>query len=407
MEFTRYTLRNGIRCIHKQVRSAAVHCALTVGTGSRDEQPAEHGMAHLLEHAFFKGTERRRAYHINCRLENLGGELNAYTTKEETVIHTTTLRADLSKAAELIADIVFHSTFPAKELEKEKDIIVDEINSYKDSPSERIFDDFEDLVFKGSPLGHNILGSKASLMKYTRDDLKRFVARTYNTDQMVFSVIGNVSPKRFPRNMRPLFRLANGFGANVLARADRSVRAFLENAAPQLSPSPLPARRPGLQSPGRPARRAVAVEQPARGTVGQFVAEYGRPRAQRAVVQHRVEFHAVERHRHSDDLFRHGQGPDGRMPLDRSARTGAHMPGRTERAATRHSEKAIHRSDHPGHGKQRELHAQCGPQLPDLRQRGRSGRTACQNPLDHRYTDRRGGRGDILRARNLSMLLYK
>ena len=154
-------------------------------------------MAHLLEHAFFKGTERRRAYHINCRLENLGGELNAYTTKEETVIHTTTLRADLSKAAELIADIVFHSTFPAKELEKEKDIIVDEINSYKDSPSERIFDDFEDLVFKGSPLGHNILGSKASLMKYTRDDLKRFVARTYNTDQMVFSVIGNVSPKRF------------------------------------------------------------------------------------------------------------------------------------------------------------------------------------------------------------------
>jgi len=197
MEFTRYTLRNGIRCIHKQVRSAAVHCALTVGTGSRDEQPAEHGMAHLLEHAFFKGTERRRAYHINCRLENLGGELNAYTTKEETVIHTTTLRADLSKAAELIADIVFHSTFPAKELEKEKDIIVDEINSYKDSPSERIFDDFEDLVFKGSSLGHNILGSKASLMKYTRDDLKRFVARTYNTDQMVFSVIGNVSPKRF------------------------------------------------------------------------------------------------------------------------------------------------------------------------------------------------------------------
>ena len=197
MEFTRFTLRNGIRCIHKQVRSAAVHCALTVGTGSRDEQPAEHGMAHLLEHAFFKGTERRRAYHINCRLENLGGELNAYTTKEETVIHTTTLRADLSKAAELIADIVFHSTFPAKELEKEKDIIVDEINSYKDSPSERIFDDFEDLVFKGSPLGHNILGSKASLMKYTRDDLKRFVARTYNTDQMVFSVIGNVSPKRF------------------------------------------------------------------------------------------------------------------------------------------------------------------------------------------------------------------
>ena len=158
MEFTCYTLPNGIRCIHKQVRSAVVNCALTVNTGSRDEEMSEQGLAHLLEHAFFKGTTHRKAFHINCRLENLGGELNAYTTKEETV---------------------------------------DEINSYKDSPSDRIFDDFEDMIFVGSSLGHNILGCKSALMKYTRDDLLRFVARTYNTDQMVFSVIGNVSAKRF------------------------------------------------------------------------------------------------------------------------------------------------------------------------------------------------------------------
>lgn len=197
MEFTSYTLPNGIRCIRKQVRSAVVNCALTVNTGSRDETSSEHGMAHLLEHAFFKGTTHRKAFHINCRLENLGGELNAYTSKEETVIHTTTLRGDLAKAAELIADIVFCSTFPHRELEREKEVIIDEINSYKDSPSERIFDDFEDLLFAGSSLGHNILGSKHALLKYMPEDLFRFVGRTYNTDQMVFSVIGNVSEKRF------------------------------------------------------------------------------------------------------------------------------------------------------------------------------------------------------------------
>lgn len=197
MEYITYTLPNGIRCIHKQVRSSAVHCSLTIGTGSRDELPAEHGIAHLLEHCLFKGTARRKAYHINCRLENLGGELNAYTTKEDTVIHTSSLRGDFMKSAELVYDIVFNSTFPQKEIDKEKVIIVDEINSYKDSPAERIYDDFEDMVFAGSSLGHNILGSKNSVMKYTREDILKFVARTYNTDQMVFASIGNISEKRF------------------------------------------------------------------------------------------------------------------------------------------------------------------------------------------------------------------
>lgn len=197
MEFNHYTLPNGIRCIHKQVRSAVVNCALTVNAGSRDELPSEHGLAHLLEHAFFKGTEHRKAFHINCRLENLGGELNAYTTKEETVIHTTTLKSDFTKAAELISDIVFHSIFPQKEVDKEKLVIIDEINSYKDSPAERIYDEFEDLLFEGSSLGHNILGDKRSLMRFSKEDLLAFTARCYNTSQMVFSVIGNISPKRF------------------------------------------------------------------------------------------------------------------------------------------------------------------------------------------------------------------
>lgn len=197
MEFFTYTLPNGIRCIHKRVRSSVVHCALSINTGSRDEEKNEAGMAHLVEHMLFKGTERRRAYHVNCRLENLGGELNAFTTKEETVIHATTLRSDFSKAAELIADVVFHSTFPEHELEKEKQVIFDEINLYKDSPSERIYDDFEELAFSDSPIGRNILGCKASLKKMGQADMVRFIGRTHNTDQMVFSVIGNVSEKTF------------------------------------------------------------------------------------------------------------------------------------------------------------------------------------------------------------------
>ena len=129
-EFYTYTLSNGIRCIHRRVRSAVVHCALTVNAGTRDELPGEFGMAHLVEHTLFKGTERRKAWQVNCRLENMGGELNAFTTKEETVIHTTTLRSDYGKAVELLADIVFHSTFPDAEIEKEKHVIYDEINLY-------------------------------------------------------------------------------------------------------------------------------------------------------------------------------------------------------------------------------------------------------------------------------------
>ena len=150
MEFITYTLPNGIRCILKQVKSAVVHCALTVNTGSRDELPGEYGMAHLVEHTLFKGTQRRKAWQVNCRLENMGGELNAYTTKEETVVHATTLRGDYAKAVELIADIVFRSTFPEHEVEKEKNVIFDEINLYKDSPTDRIYDEFEDRIFDGS-----------------------------------------------------------------------------------------------------------------------------------------------------------------------------------------------------------------------------------------------------------------
>ncbi len=195
MEFYTYTLPNGIRGIHRQVRGSVAHCALTIGAGSRDEQPDQYGLAHLTEHAFFKGTERRRAWQVNCRLENLGGELNAFTTKEDTTIHATTLRGDFAKAAELIADVAFRSTFPEREIEREKEVIVDEINTYKDSPADLIYDTFEELLFEGSELSHNILGTKRSLMRHDGNAIRRFIGRTHTTDRMVFSTIGSFSAR--------------------------------------------------------------------------------------------------------------------------------------------------------------------------------------------------------------------
>lgn len=219
-EFTTYTLPNGIRGIHRQVKGSVAHCALVIGAGSRDERPDEYGLAHFTEHAFFKGTQRRRAWQVNCRLENLGGELNAFTTKEETTIHATTLRGDFPKAVELIADVAFRSTFPERELEREKEVIADEINTYKDSPVDMIYDTFEDMLFEGSELGHNILGRKAALMRYDGDAIRAFTARTHTTDRMVFSSIGS-----FPA------RTAEAVAARYLAAQPASVRGF-ERKAP-------------------------------------------------------------------------------------------------------------------------------------------------------------------------------
>ena len=192
-EFETYILPNGIKGIHRRTKSSIAHCALVINAGTRDERDGEYGLAHFAEHAFFKGTEHRKAYQVNCRLENRGGELNAYTTKEDTTIHATTLRSDFAKAAELIADVAFHSTFPEHELQREREVIIDEINTYKDSPEDIIFDTFEDMIFEGSELGHNILGTKASLARHNSESIKRFIARTHTTDQMVFSTIGNFS----------------------------------------------------------------------------------------------------------------------------------------------------------------------------------------------------------------------
>jgi predicted Zn-dependent peptidase len=196
-EFFKLTLPNGIRCIFKRVRSEVTHCALTINAGSRDELPGEHGIAHFVEHGLFKGTEHRRSYHISSRLENLGGELNAFTNKEDTAITATTLKSDFGKAAELIADMVFHSTFPEREVEREKQVIIDEINSYRDIPQEMLYDSFDALMFAGSPLARSIAGTARSVKKFNSTALHNFVSRTYTPDQMVFSAIGNMSENTF------------------------------------------------------------------------------------------------------------------------------------------------------------------------------------------------------------------
>ncbi len=192
MIFETHTLSNGIRLIHRQVEQKVSYCGIILNTGSRDEKENEWGMAHFIEHLIFKGTSKRKVYHILSRMEDVGGDLNAYTTKEETCIYATFLDKDYKRALELISDISFNSIFPEKEVEKEKEVVLDEINSYKDSPSELIFDDFEDLVFKHHPIGRNILGTPKNIKGFTKENIQDFIKNNYHTDQMVISSVGNI-----------------------------------------------------------------------------------------------------------------------------------------------------------------------------------------------------------------------
>ncbi|MGC9472237.1 MAG: M16 family metallopeptidase [Bacteroidales bacterium] len=211
-EYITHTLPNGIRLIHHQIPGEVAHAGLMIHTGSRDEEEQEHGLAHFIEHLFFKGTRRRKAYHILSRIDDAGGELNAYTTKEETCVYASFLRRDYERALELISDIVFHSVFPEKELEREKEVIIDEIRSYLDNPAELIFDDFEELVFRHQPIGRNILGTEHSVSRFTREDVLRFIANHYHTSDMVLSSVGNVP---FPRLVRWFEKYFGGVPARL------------------------------------------------------------------------------------------------------------------------------------------------------------------------------------------------
>ena len=199
-----HVLPNGLRVIYRPLPTDVAYCGYAVNAGTRDEGDDEQGMAHFVEHMLFKGTTKRRAWHILNRMEAVGGDLNAYTNKEEMVIYSAFLSSDWMRAVDLLTDVVFHSTFPQREIEKEIEVIIDEIQSYEDNPSELIFDDFEDMIFKGSPLGRNILGQPDQLRSFTSTDALRFTHRLYHPDNMVFFAQGNLDFNRLVAKLEKL-----------------------------------------------------------------------------------------------------------------------------------------------------------------------------------------------------------
>lgn len=191
------TLANGMRVVMCHAPMAvAAHCGVTVRAGSRDEQPDRYGLAHFVEHTIFKGTLRRRAWHILNRMERIGGELNAYTTKEETVVYTTYPAGYLERAVDLLADLIENSQFPANELERERQVVEDEIDSYLDSPAEGIFDDFDELIFAGTPLAHPILGNRKSIASLDTAICRQWLDDFYRPDNMVLFYYGPETPDR-------------------------------------------------------------------------------------------------------------------------------------------------------------------------------------------------------------------
>lgn len=193
MNIQTHLFANNIRLLHVHDNSEVAYAGVIINTGTRDELPNEEGYAHLTEHMLFKGTQKRNSTQIINRIEDVGGELNAYTSKEETVVYSVFLTKYLNSAVDVIVDIVFNSIIAQHELQKEVDVVIDEIHSYMDSPSELIVDDFENLLFNQYAIGRNILGTEESLQKCTPESLKEFINRTYTTDEMVFFTLGNFS----------------------------------------------------------------------------------------------------------------------------------------------------------------------------------------------------------------------
>lgn len=207
-----FDLPNGVRSIMQPFDSEVGHLAVYINTGSRDEQDDEHGIAHLIEHTAFKGTTHRKAYHILSRIDDVGGDLNAFTTKEHICFHASFLTRYTDRAMELLSDIMLHSTFPVKEIEKEKLVIRDEINAFMDSPAESIFDDFEELIYEGHPIARNILGNPATLDQLSRDHILRFTGRNFTPGGVTIAFVGNIAPKRFNGLVTRYFSEMNGAG---------------------------------------------------------------------------------------------------------------------------------------------------------------------------------------------------
>ena len=205
MKYNTYTLDNGLRIIHLPSDSKVVYCGYQINAGTRNEEPGEEGLAHFCEHVTFKGTERRKAWHIlNC-LESVGGDLNAYTNKEGTVYYSAILKEHIARAVDLLTDIVFHSVYPQAEIDKEVEVICDEIESYNDSPAELIYDEFENIIFKGSPLGHNILGTAEQVRSFKTEDALHFTRKLYRPDNAIFFAYGDIDFKKLVKLLKKSF----------------------------------------------------------------------------------------------------------------------------------------------------------------------------------------------------------
>ena len=205
MMYQRHVLSNGIRIIHRHTDSQVAHCGLFINTGSRDEEAEEQGLAHFIEHVIFKGTRRRKAFQVLSHMENVGGEINAFTSKEDTCIYASFLHLHYDRWLDVASDIIFQSIFPDKEINKEKDIIIDEINSYLDSPSEQIFDDFDELIFNSHPLGRNILGTPATIKAFNRNSINRFMDRNHTTDEMLICSVGRIDFRELTHKVEKYF----------------------------------------------------------------------------------------------------------------------------------------------------------------------------------------------------------
>lgn len=233
MKYNTYTLDNGLRIIHLPSDSKVVYCGYQINAGTRNEEPGEEGLAHFCEHVTFKGTERRKAWHIlNC-LESVGGDLNAYTNKEDTVYYSAILKEHIARAVDLLTDIVFHSVYPQAEIDKEVEVICDEIESYNDSPAELIYDEFENIIFKGSPLGHNILGTAEQVRSFKTEDALRFTRKLYRPDNAIFFAYGDIDFKKLVKLIRKA--LADDDSGKVAENAANSVGKLAEEKLPQIS----------------------------------------------------------------------------------------------------------------------------------------------------------------------------
>ncbi len=252
MRYKTHTLSNGIRLLHVPDVSPITYCGFAINAGTRDENDDEQGMAHFVEHMLFKGTQHRKSWHIINRLESIGGQVDAYTTKEETFLYATVPSLYVNRAMELLSDIMFHSVFPAQEIARELDVVLDEIQSYNDSPSELIYDDFDELIFANSPIGRNILGKADMLETFTSQKLTDFVSRCHTTDNLLFFSLGNSDFSKIIRLAERLFAVP------------ASQRQFVRIAPHNYTPTHIKASKDTFQTHCLVGNRAFHLEHPDR-----------------------------------------------------------------------------------------------------------------------------------------------